>query len=62
METVLVSTFLKNGRNNMIELQGKHNNCKVFTDNVDSTTIGQLTALLNQESVSDSKGCSLFLG
>lgn len=39
----------------MIELQGKHNNCKVFTDNVDSTTIGQLTALLNQESVSDSK-------
>lgn len=29
----------------MIELQGKHNNCKVFTDNIDSATIGQLTAL-----------------
>lgn len=35
----------------MIELNGKHNTCKVFTDNIDSVTIGQLTALLNQESV-----------
>ena len=35
----------------MIELNGKHNTCKVFTDNIDSATIGQLTALLNQESV-----------
>ena len=35
----------------MIELNGKYNKCKVFTDNIDSVTIGQLTALLNQESV-----------
>lgn len=35
----------------MIELKGKYNNCKVFTDNIDNVTIGQLTALLNQESV-----------
>ena len=35
----------------MIELNGQHNTCKVFTDNIDSVTIGQLTALLNQESV-----------
>lgn len=39
----------------MIELKGKYNNCKVFTDNVDSATIGQLTALLNQQSVKDSQ-------
>lgn len=35
----------------MIELNGKYNTCKVFTDNIDNVTIGQLTALLNQESV-----------
>lgn len=35
----------------MIELNGKYNTCKVFTDNIDSVTIGQLTALMNQESV-----------
>ena len=35
----------------MIELKGKHNICKVYTDNVDNATIGQLTALLNQDSV-----------
>lgn len=39
----------------MIELKGKYNNCKVFTDNIDSATIGQLTALLNQQSVKDSQ-------
>lgn len=39
----------------MIELKGKYNNCKVFTDNVDSATIGQLTALLNQQSVKNSQ-------
>ena len=38
----------------MIELRGKYNNCKVFTDNIDNETISQLTALLNQESVKDS--------
>ena len=35
----------------MIELNGKYNTCKVFTDNIDNATIGQLTALLNQDSV-----------
>ena len=35
----------------MIELKGKYNNCKVFTDNIDSETISQLTNLLNQEFV-----------
>lgn len=35
----------------MIELKGKYNTCKVFTDNIDSATISQLTALLNQQSV-----------
>ena len=39
----------------MIELKGKHNTAKVFTDNIDSATIGQVTALLNQESILDSK-------
>lgn len=39
----------------MIELRGKHNSCKVFTDNIDNATIGQLTALLNQKSVADSQ-------
>ena len=35
----------------MIELNGKYNNAKIFTDNADSETISQLTALLNQESI-----------
>lgn len=35
----------------MIELKGKHNDCKVFTDSIDNATIGQLTSLLNQQSV-----------
>lgn len=39
----------------MIELKGKYNSCKVFTDNVDSETISQLTNLLNQEFISDSQ-------
>lgn len=39
----------------MIELRGKYNNCKVFTDNVDNETISQLTNLLNQEFVSDNQ-------
>ena len=39
----------------MIELKGKHNNCKVFTDNIDNETIGQLIALMNQSSVADSQ-------
>ena len=39
----------------MIELRGKHNNCKVFTDNIDNETIGQLIALMNQSSVAGSQ-------
>lgn len=39
----------------MFELNGKYNSCKVFTDNCDNETISQLTALLNQESVKDSR-------
>lgn len=37
----------------MIELKGKYNSAKVFTDNIDNETVGQLTALLNQEFVKD---------
>lgn len=39
----------------MLELKGKYNSCRVFTDNIDSATISQLTNLLNQEFVSDSQ-------
>ena len=39
----------------MIELRGKYNTAKVFTDNIDSATIGQVTALLNQESIKDTQ-------
>lgn len=39
----------------MLELRGKYNTCKVFTDNIENAAIGQLTALLNQESVANSK-------
>lgn len=39
----------------MIELQGKYNKAKVFTDVVDEASISQVILLLNQEFVSDSK-------
>lgn len=39
----------------MIELRGKYNTAKVFTDNIDSETIGQVVTLLNQESVKGSQ-------
>ena len=39
----------------MIELSGKYNTCKVFTDDIDSSTVGQLIALMNQESTFGSK-------
>lgn len=39
----------------MIELQGKYNKCKVFTNNIDNETISQLINLLNQEFVKDSQ-------
>lgn len=38
----------------MFELNGKHNKCKVYTDNTDNETISQLMNVLNQESVSGS--------
>ncbi len=39
----------------MIELKGKYNNAKVFTDLVDETSISQILLLLNQEFVSGSR-------
>ena len=39
----------------MKELKGKYNECKVFTDVIDSSTEGQIKALLDQESVKDCK-------
>lgn len=33
----------------MIELQGKYNTAKVFTDNVDEKAIGQVIEMLNEE-------------
>ena len=39
----------------MIELRGKHNTAKVFTDNIDEATISQVINLLNQEFVQGSQ-------
>ena len=39
----------------MIEILGKYNNCKIFADEIDDITKGQITALLNQESIKDCK-------
>lgn len=39
----------------MIELKGKYNGAKIFTDVVDEASISQVLLLLNQEFVSDSK-------
>ena len=39
----------------MIELNGKYNFCKVYTDEIDNETIGQLIALMNQKSAEGSK-------
>lgn len=38
----------------MLELQGKYNSAKVFTDNVEATAQGQIIELCNQEFVKDS--------
>ena len=40
---------------NMFEINGKYNIAKVFTDNIDNTTISQIINLLNQPFVTDSK-------
>jgi RNA-splicing ligase RtcB len=39
----------------MIELQGKYNKAKVFTDNIENKAISQIIDLCNQEFVKDSK-------
>ena len=39
----------------MIELNGKYNSAKIFTDNVEKEAIGQLITLLNQEFIKDSQ-------
>lgn len=39
----------------MLELNGKYNTCKIFTDNIEKSAIGQLMALLNQECIKGSK-------
>lgn len=49
--------FLLNSRKlgeNMIEIKGKYNTAKVFTDNVESEAIAQILELCNQEFVRDS--------
>ena len=38
----------------MIEIRGKYNTAKVFTDNVESTALAQIKELCNQEFVKDS--------
>lgn len=39
----------------MIEVQGKYNSAKIFTDNVEKTALGQIIELCNQEFVKDSQ-------
>ena len=39
----------------MLELRGKYNKAKIFTDVVDEASISQVLLLLNQEFVSGSK-------
>lgn len=39
----------------MIELKGKYNEAKIFTDVVDEASISQVLLLLNQEFVSGSR-------
>ena len=40
----------------MLELKGKYNEAKIFTDIVDEASISQVLLLLNQEFVSDKIG------
>lgn len=39
----------------MLELRGKYNSCKVFTDLIDASAISQLTLMMNQEFCKDSQ-------
>lgn len=47
----------------MLELKGKYNTAKIFTDNVEPKTVGQLINLLNQEFVRNCRDvdCILYL-
>lgn len=38
----------------MFELQGKYNTCKIYAEGVDTSAVGQLIALMNQECTKDS--------
>lgn len=55
----------------MLELNGKYNSCKVFTDNIEPTAISQIINIMNQESVKGQKirimpdvhaGCDCVIG
>lgn len=39
----------------MLEVRGKYNTAKIFTDNVEETAMGQIIELCNQEFVKDSQ-------
>lgn len=39
----------------MIEVRGKYNSAKIFTDNVEESALGQIIELCNQEFIKDSK-------
>lgn len=39
----------------MLELRGKYNTAKIFTDIIDEASISQIMLLLNQEFVSESR-------
>ncbi|WCS69281.1 hypothetical protein Goe20_01640 [Bacillus phage vB_BsuM-Goe20] len=39
----------------MIEVHGKYNLAKIFTDNIEETAMGQVIELCNQEFAKDSK-------
>lgn len=39
----------------MFELQGKNNSAKVFTDNIDQKTIGQIVNMLNEDITKNTK-------
>lgn len=39
----------------MIEIEGKYNKAKIFTDNIDSLAISQIIEMLNEEFIKDSK-------
>lgn len=55
VETVMLLILQRMNRGLMIELKGKYNEAKIFTDVVDESSISQILLLLNQEFVSGSK-------